>query len=91
MTISFLSHVNIWAINKGTTSLMNSQELITNSSKHNATASEVKKSSHLGFCYSDMMLRHKKKTKSVVSIPNYSLYEFVEQLPIFAETDRVPE
>ena len=70
---------------------MNSQDHITNSSQHNATASEVKKSSHLGFCYSDTMPRHKKKTKSVVSIPNYSLYEFVGQMPIFVETDRVPE
>ena len=70
---------------------MNSQDLTTNSSQHNATASEVKKSSHLGFWYSDTMPRHKKKTKSAVSIPNYSLYEFVEQMPIFVETDRVPE
>ena len=33
----------------------------------------------------------KKRTKSEVSIPNYSLYEFAETMPAFVETDRVPE
>ena len=37
------------------------------------------------------MPRFRKRTKSVVSIPNYSLYEFVERMPVFMETDRVPE
>ena len=27
----------------------------------------------------------------MVSIPNYSLYEFAERMPVFVETDRVPE
>ena len=37
------------------------------------------------------MLHSKKRTKSEVSIPNYSLYEFAETMPAFVETDRVPE
>ena len=37
------------------------------------------------------MLHSKKRTKSEVSIPNYSLYEFAETMPAFVETERVPE
>ena len=55
------------------------------------TASEVKKSSHLEFYYSDTMPRSKKRTKPEVSIPNYSLYEFAERMPAFMETEHVPE
>ena len=55
------------------------------------TASEVKKSSHLEFYYSDTMPCSRKRTKSVVSIPNYSLYEFAERMPAFMETERGPE
>ena len=33
----------------------------------------------------------KKRVKSEVNIPNYSMYEFADTMPTFVEADQVPE
>ena len=37
------------------------------------------------------MLCSKKRTKSEVSIPNYSIYEFTDTMPAFVEAEQVLE